>query len=179
MVYLYKYKLKKAVNSNSLVFIRDALERHFPKESGEIEVFKDERGKPVTDREDIKVSATHTGNIVICAISSRELGVDAQSVREGTKIERIAARFFTENEQVRLKAGGDEAFYEIWCRKEAFSKLAGRGIAYGLKNIETVEVNGEYCTLIKGERIIGGKIPEGYFALAGGEGDFVWIEIEE
>ena len=179
MIYLYKYKLKKGESCRSLGFIRDALERCFPDRGGEIGLYKDELGKPLTDRDEIRVSATHTGDIVICAVSGKEVGIDAQTVKEGLNAERIAGRFFTEYEEKKVLEEGPEAFYEIWCRKEAFSKVTGKGLSYGLKKISTVNESGEYNPEIDGVRTIGERIPEGYFACAGGEGEILWTEIQE
>lgn len=179
MVYLYKYKIGPEEKKNSLRFIEDSLNRRFPEEGSGIRVYKDEGGRPLTDKEGIWVSATHTGDVVICAVSETPVGIDAQIVKEGIKGERIAGRFFTEAEEQKVKAEGPEAFYEIWCRKEAFSKVTGKGISYGLKNIETVNKAGEYVPEILSFRMRGEKIREGYFACAGGEGDLQWIEIQE
>lgn len=179
MIYLYKYKLKKGESSKSLGFIRDALMRRFPESGSGIGLYKDEMGKPVTDRENVKVSATHTGDIVICAVSEKEVGIDAQIVKEGLAAERIAGRFFTEYEEEKVLKEGSEAFYEIWCRKEAFSKVTGKGLSYGLKKISTVDESGEYSREINGVAVVGERIPEGYFACAGGEGEILWTEILE
>lgn len=178
MVYLYKYRLKEDEKKDSLRFIRDSLKKRFSG-SEEINVYKDSFGRPMTDREGVFVSATHTGDIVVCAVSESPIGIDAQTVKAGLDGNRIAGRFFTQEEEDKVLRDGVEAFYEIWCRKEAFSKVIGKGISYGLKNIETVNASGNYAEEIEGFRMMGEKIPEGYFACAGGEGEILWIEIQE
>ncbi|MBE6020286.1 MAG: 4'-phosphopantetheinyl transferase superfamily protein [Clostridiales bacterium] len=179
MVYLYKYKLRQGEKKNSLRFIEDSIKRCFREKGSDITVYKDEAGRPLTDREGVWVSATHTGETLICAISERPVGIDAQIVKDGLDGRRIAGRFFTHEEEKKVLSDGMEAFYEIWCRKEAFSKVVGKGISYGLKNIETVDDTGRYASEVEGFRMIGERITEGYFACAGGEGDLQWIEIQE
>ena len=179
MVYLFKYKIGPEEKKNSLRFIEASLKRCFSADGSNIKVYKDDAGRPLTDREGVWVSATHTGDVVICAVSGCPVGIDAQIVKEGLDGQRIAGRFFTEEEADKVRNAGLEAFYEIWCRKEAFSKVIGKGISYGLKNIDTLNEAGEYADEILGFRMMGEKIPEGYFACAGGEGDLLWIEIQE
>lgn len=179
MVYLYKYKLEPEEKKSSLRFIKDSLIRCFPGEGGAFNVYKDQEGRPLTDKEGVYVSATHTGDIVICAVSGCPVGIDAQTVKDGLETERIAKRFFTDAENKIIQRGKDEDFYRIWCRKEAFSKVVGKGISYGLRNIETVNDKGEFASDIKGYRVIDETISEGYFSCVGGEGELIWIEIQE
>ncbi len=201
MIYLYKYKVEKSQfksmqgkkTSLGLFYLRQSLKKRFPHE--EIEVFKDEKGKPRTNNPNVFVSVTHTSDIVICAISEAEIGIDSEALRQNLKAARIAERFFTESEKEQVQRIGDRAFYEIWCRKEAYSKLEGSGLVYGIKKISTVcPDNSEksedkdafsetdeagFYKKINGFPVIGEWIGEAYFACAGGNGDLVWIEVQE
>lgn len=198
MIYLYKYKIEKAQFksmhgekiSMGLFYVKKSLQKRFPDE--QIEVFKDENGKPRTDKPNVFVSVTHTADVVICAISESEIGIDAEAIRKNLRAWRIAERFFTDAEKERVQREGNKAFYEIWCRKEAYSKLDGRGLVYGIKKIATMKPDnveaesvfaetdetGFYKT-INGFPIRGEWFSEGYFACAGGSGDILWTEIQE
>ncbi|GEM_PF-3063738 len=197
MIYLYKYCFDVDAEKNGrrkggmttritseceesesagIHFLKDSLRRLYP--GKQINVFKDDNGKPVTDRDDIFVSVTHTKNMVICGISGMPLGIDAEESGRKVQTEKISQRFFTEEENEKVRLEGENSFFMIWCRKEAFAKWEGRGLSYGIKKIPTI-INGEFAGEIKGVRITGEMIPEGYFACAGGEGDFVWTVIPE
>ncbi len=173
-----------------LFYVKKSLKKRFPGE--QIEVFKDEHGKPRTDKPNVFVSVTHTADVVICAISETEIGIDAEAIRKNLRAGRIAERFFTNAEKERVQRDGDKAFYEIWCRKEAYSKLDGRGLVYGIKKIATIELDNVepsgvfaetdetgFYKKINGFPIRGEWIKEGYFACAGGSGGILWTEIQE
>lgn len=195
MIYLFKYCFEDEVvktvvrkdrisaniaNDNGesesvgIQYLKDSLCRLYPGE--QINVFKDEKGKPVTDRDDIFVSVTHTKKMVICGISGKPVGIDAEENGRKVQTEKISQRFFTEEEQLKVRLEGESCFFMIWCRKEAFAKWEGHGLSYGIKRIPTV-INGEFADEINGVRITGQNITEGYFACAGGEGEVVWTEI--
>nr|WP_304976318.1 4'-phosphopantetheinyl transferase superfamily protein [uncultured Acetatifactor sp.] len=77
---------------------------------------------------------SHSGDYVLCAVSSAEIGTDIQQ-HCGKNVERLARRFFTEREAAALEQAGDEgkAVYRLWARKEAYGKLTGKGIAAALE----------------------------------------------
>lgn len=203
MVLLYKYKTENPVESGKkqrpgkfqdeqgreisrgMRYLKDALSRSFPDEP--IEVHKDENEKPHADRSDVKVSVTHAGSLVICAVSDAEIGIDFEEKRANLKPMKIAGRYFTEAEKIMIEECGEDAFYEIWCRKEAFMKYEGSGISYGFKNIQTAEIiadesgneHAEFLEKIEGVPVSGMWIDGGYFACVGGQGETTWIEVQE
>lgn len=204
MVHLYKYKTENMLDSGAekqtprrfydadgretsrgMHYLKDALSREFPDES--VAVFKDENGRPHVDRPGTFVSVTHAKNVVICGISDTEIGIDFEEKRKKLDPMKIAKRHFTEEEKNMLQQSGQESFYEIWCRKEAFSKHEGSGLSYGIKNIGTVRKTApeneskrvEYADRIEGVPIFGKWMDDGYFACAGVLGDVTWIEIQE
>ena len=112
-------------------------------------VLKDTRGRPFVESDGLYVSASHSGEWVACAVSDRPVGIDIQEERK-TDALRILKRFGSPEEVCFLEKEGERAFFEIWCRKEAFSKLVGEGLAYGFGRINTCseviadEPGGEY-----------------------------------
>jgi len=88
-------------------------------------------GKPYLKEYPFYFNLSHSGDYVLCAVSSQEIGVDIQQHRAGG-MERLAQRFFSA-EEVRAmenRGEGKEAFfYRLWARKEAYGKLTGEGIA--------------------------------------------------
>ena len=125
---------------------------------------------------ELHISATHTKNLIVCAVSLENVGIDGEfpeERREGISYERIASRFFTEREFQYVKESGAKGFFEIWVRKEAYMKYTGAGMAYGFKNIETRGMTG-FLETIHGCRMLFEKRDGLYFACAGGRTDLVW-----
>lgn len=92
-------------------------------------------GKPyVKDRPEIHFNLSHSGDYVLAAFGPVEIGCDIQQTMQGTRNDRIAARFFTEAEQQALAEGMD--FYRIWARKESYIKCTGNGMACDLRSFD-------------------------------------------
>ena len=95
------------------------------------------------------------------------VGVDIQRVKE-TRQEKVAQRYFTADEQEYFKARGDDSFFILWTRKEAYAKYTGRGLNGELSQISTLDnkevyfmdfdiregVKGSCCVKVKGELCI-------------------------
>ena len=177
MTEIYRFRKTGEKQPESLDYLKKALAIRFP--DATIEVYKDDRGRPLTDREDLWVSASHTGEWVFCGLSDEPLGIDAQVVTTVRNRDRLVERFFTKEEADWLKDREEEAFFDLWSRKEAFAKYTGRGIAYGLQRIPTV-TEGAPAERIGGVRMTGVKLPDNvFFACAGGKGDLLWIDVRE
>jgi 4'-phosphopantetheinyl transferase len=77
---------------------------------------------------------THTAGFAACALSlAGAIGVDAESIRQATSLDRIAARYFARAEVEALhNFEGDERqtrFVELWTLKEAYLKAIGTGLS--------------------------------------------------
>lgn len=90
-------------------------------------------GKPyLPDHPAFHFSISHSGDLVVCAVSSVPVGVDLElprRLRPG-----IAARWFSPSEQALL-AEAPNAFFELWMAKEAVLKEIGCGLSGGLQRI--------------------------------------------
>lgn len=91
------------------------------------------RGKPYLQEYPFYFSLSHSGDYVLCVLSGQEVGADIQQHRK-CDTKRLAERFFSEQEKVFLEQArqrgcrGEELFFYLWARKEAFGKLTGGGI---------------------------------------------------
>lgn len=99
------------------------------------EIYRSDKGKPFVrypeaDTVGPFISVSHSMSTFALLVSDTDAGVDIQYVRD-TNGERIAARFFTEEEANEVAADdtGDR-FYELWTRREAYSKYTGAGIEH-------------------------------------------------
>ena len=75
---------------------------------------------------------SHAGDHVVAAlIRGAAVGVDLESMSRPANVELLAQRVFSESEQALVRAGGREAFFELWSQKEALLKALGCGWANG------------------------------------------------
>ena len=91
------------------------------------DITRGEKGKPSV--ENINYNVSHSGNLVICAVSDRPVGCDVELVRAVKQ--NVADKYFSESEKAM-------PFFKIWTAKESYLKMTGEGIADDLKNIEIV-----------------------------------------
>ena len=111
-------------------------------------------GKPYVDKEGIYFNISHSKGRVACAVSDMPVGIDIEKVTEknDTDIKNFAKRYFVENEIKQLEEAGYStlAFYKIWTKKEAYTKMLGSALSKNFK-IDTTEL--DIDTYVEGEYI--------------------------
>lgn len=99
-------------------------------------IFVGEHGKPQI--EEFYFNLSHSGNMVLCAVSEKPVGCDIEKIETPTL--RIAKRFFTEKENEYLENIEEnkmaEEFFRLWTMKEAYVKMTGEGLTCSLKEFE-------------------------------------------
>jgi len=118
-------------------FMREILAKYLQIKPIDIEYTKGEKGKPYLSsclNSSIQFNLSHTKDIALLAISSDgEVGVDIEHLDRKTDWKGIVKRFFTADEQQALFILPEElqqqAFYELWTRKEAYMKVLGSGLS--------------------------------------------------
>lgn len=85
------------------------------------EVILQENGKPILKRGGAFISASHSGDFVLCGISKFPIGVDVEKMRPIDL--KVSRRFCSETELEICKSEQD--FFRIWTLKEAYFKLYG------------------------------------------------------
>lgn len=103
------------------------------------EIYRTEKGKPYFNEIPVEISVSHTEDMWVCLINEGKypVGVDIQKIK-GLNHERVAGRYFTDDEKSYMQANGDSAFFKIWTHKEAYAKFTGRGLTKELKEISTL-----------------------------------------
>ncbi len=93
------------------------------------------QGKPYLQDYPLYFNLSHSGEYIFCAVSEQEIGADIQ-IMDGKISEQIVQRFFSEEERKAWEEcnveGRRDLFYRLWCRKEAYGKLTGQGVAAAL-----------------------------------------------
>lgn len=111
-----------------------------------------ENGKPFAEHFDVEFNISHSGNIVVCAVDDKPIGIDVEQIRPVNL--KIAKRIYTQDELFYLfgfnPAEADfsispdnemlKRFFELWTAKEANLKYIGTGIT---DNLKTLSVNSE------------------------------------
>ena len=82
-------------------------------------------GKPYWDG--IHFNLSHSGPWVTLAVGTDPVGVDVECFRENRKVETLAKRHFTTEEQAFVR-GSQERFLRVWTAKEARVKWDGAGL---------------------------------------------------
>ena len=124
--------------------LREALAVLLKTPAQEIQLTYTAENKPVLEtrgqQQQLVFNATHShGQALVAASLNRQLGIDIEKIRDDVEYEKLAQRYFSENEQQALQAyAGDKqaAFFATWTRKEAFVKAVGKGIAFGLSEFD-------------------------------------------
>lgn len=108
--------------------------------------------KPYIKQKEPYFNTSHSGNMILGAIGSREIGIDIEEMKEIDL--DIAKRFFCQEEFEYIVSAGTnklQLFFEIWTKKESYIKAVGKGLSLPLNSFnvldEVIMNNGSrYCT---------------------------------
>lgn len=89
----------------------------------QIDLSFNENGKPYTS--DFYFSISHSGDMVYCAFSDNEIGIDIEKKRDIKRRDKY--KLFSDNENEFTNNSDDlsSAFLTVWTRKESLVKLNG------------------------------------------------------
>ena len=88
-----------------------------------------ERGKPVFSDSPWHFSISHTRRHAFCALSQREIGIDAEELDRSIDL-RLADKILSPGERAQFDAAPDKfrALLTFWVLKEAWVKRTGEGL---------------------------------------------------
>lgn len=115
---------------------------------------KTKAGKPYLPLPHAFFSLSHAGNLVLCALGSRPVGVDVEAIRP---VDPDLYSFLRPEEAAHLAALDEPArtaaFFGLWTRKESYVKLLGSGLD-GLRSVEsTVTAEGVWKDRLSGRPV--------------------------
>lgn len=143
------------LRSLAATVLLDVALRPYGRQEREMRYDFTQTGKPFfPDLPEFCFSLSHAGEIAVCAVSNREIGVDVEHRRPVSDV--LIRRYFSEKERQAAEP------MWLWVLKESYGKLTGRGLAE-LKETElcfqeAVTVCGESVSFWEEE------LPGGYFA---------------
>lgn len=120
---------------------------------------KNEYGKPFANGTNAHFSVSHSGELVICAVSENEIGIDIEKKREIRP--DISKRFATDSENEYIGNDTDRLF-EIWTLKEAYFKCTGTGLGADIKTVSFKKTGNNFVCSKKGYSIAKLDLPDGY-----------------
>ena len=132
------------------VLLYRALESVGVDKNAEIAVGKN--GKPfLKDFKNVHFNLSHSGDLVMCAISEFEVGCDVELVKSGRL--DVAERFFTPEEREFICLGYDEktkneSFFRLWTLKESFIKANGAGLSLPMNVFSVLPGENGTCSLV-------------------------------
>ena len=100
--------------------------------SADAPVKTDALGRPFFDAPDAPFfGLSHSGGLAAAAIGDTQVGIDVQVHDKRLSVQKLAARWFSEEEQQALADAeyAADTFFELWTKKEALGKYLGVGLA--------------------------------------------------
>ncbi len=131
---------------------------------GEINLTRNEFGKPESFLAGFHFNISHSGSWVICAADNEEIGVDVERIH---KVDvGISQRFFSSIENKLLSDLQSptqwlDLFYRLWVLKESYIKAIGKGLHCSLNSFAVLPQNDGSAKLIRYEE----TLPEKYFKI--------------
>ena len=116
-----------------------------------------ERGKPFFPAGEWHFSITHTRRHAFCALSRREIGIDAEELDRRVDL-RLAEKILSPGERAQFDAAPDKrrALLTFWVLKEALVKKTGEGLRgypsgtdFSLGNPRVTEIDGCLVAVIE------------------------------
>ncbi len=101
----------------------------------EVSFIEIENKKPATTH--INFNISHSGNLVLIALSNSEIGIDVEFINTNFNFESLLTRCFKPSELFHIHNIVD--FYVFWTRKEAIIKATGEGLIDDLQEIDCTQ----------------------------------------
>ncbi len=136
----FKFDIDRKLSLYSELLVRYQACKELNLLNKEIVFAKNKNGKPfLLDHPEFQFNISHTRNAIAVAFLNREIGIDIESIKPCDLT--IAKRFFTSSEQNYIFShdNPDDAFYEIWTKKEAYIKYLGTGLSTPLKSFDVMD----------------------------------------
>lgn len=144
------YRLYIKENANAKELLKESLKKDY--NISDYKIIYNEYNKPYLKNEKIYFNISHSNRTIVLVISDKEIGVDVEYF---VYKESVVRNYFTNNEQNEILNSTNKVydFTRIWVMKEAFVKMKGIGISYGLINVDTTKIK-EQIELIENEKYL-------------------------
>ena len=150
----YHFQMDRKLSLYAELIVRQQAMFLLGLDNNELEFGVKKHGKPfLQGHTSFHFNISHTRNAIAVAFSSDEVGVDIEKVELPDF--QISKRFFTasENDYIFSHKNPNRAFYEVWTKKEAYTKCVGIGLAKPLKSFDSLN-DKNLISMYVGEYII-------------------------
>lgn len=124
---------KRTVAADMLA--KKAISENFGVDAKNVRIFQTESGKPYVDIDGCFFSISHSENLVVCVISAKPVGVDAELVRP---VNIDISKRVCNNSEIEYIQEDFCRFFEVWTAKEAYIKAKGSG--FSDHNVNTLQL---------------------------------------
>ena len=126
--------------ASARLMLRHALSLHLHRSPQALSIALDPQGKPrLTDVPALHFNLSHSGVHVLLALSLRgPLGVDIERVQVETSLRDIHAFLTADERTYCAMRTSQQAFFRVWCGKEAVLKALGVGITRHLRDVSAL-----------------------------------------
>ena len=133
----YRFEKDKKLSAGAYLLLKKLLEeKNITKPA-----FKTEKyGKAyISNYDNIHFNLSHSGKMVLCAISDRDVGVDIEYIDSEIDL-NIAKHYFynSEYETIMNSDNPSEEFFKYWVLKESYMKYTGLGMNLKLDSFEII-----------------------------------------
>ena len=133
----YRFEKDKKLSAGAYLLLKKLLDE----ENIANPIFKTEKyGKAyISNYDNIHFNLSHSGRIVLCAISDMEIGVDVEYVDSKIDLD-IAKQYFynREYETIMNSDTPSDEFFKYWVLKESYMKYTGLGMNLELDRFEII-----------------------------------------
>lgn len=99
--------------------------------------------KPRLPAVDFHFNISHSDDLVICAISENEVGIDVEKINHKVSFEDFHNTMNDDQwKLIKVSDSPQSAFFDFWAAKESLIKADGRGLYIPLEDIWVHEVHG-------------------------------------
>lgn len=144
------YKIYLEENTSSKALLTKVLQENYIANK---EIIYNAYGKPYLKNNELYFNISHDKNITVLVTSDKEIGVDLEYL---TYRPSVVKKYFNLKEQNIIKKSRrtEYDFTKIWVMKEAYVKMKGMGITYGLQNVDTVVLANKFEIIDKDDYLI-------------------------
>jgi len=144
----FRFEADRLRSIGGELLCRSAIRRGLCLKNDEIIFSKNSFGKPfLKGFENFHFNVSHSGELVICAVSSSEAGCDCELLDPANNFDDIRS-VFSESELAAIDSlSGIERTmkcFAIWTAKESFIKCTGCGLSEDVSKLETYRENHIY-----------------------------------
>lgn len=128
--------------------LREVLSSYVGKPPQELEIRKEDTGKPYLPHSRIQFNLSHSEEHMLCAVThGNPIGVDCQVVYEISNMDALVRDFYSSQERQLYdqckKDNLSDFFFKTWVRKEAFMKATGLGFHLPSKHFSIITTKGD------------------------------------